>query len=64
MCPSQGEVYVKIIKDTIDLSRTDFEEGGVDASTLEVLQSVSSHEFLLLSTQIQTSTPCNSKECE
>ncbi|KPI41332.1 Transcription initiation factor IIA large subunit [Cyphellophora attinorum] len=34
-----GEVYVKIIKDTIELSRIDFEEGGVDAAALEVLRS-------------------------
>ena len=36
----QGEVYARVIKDVVDLSRTDFEEQGVEASALELLQSV------------------------
>ncbi|ETN37555.1 uncharacterized protein HMPREF1541_07177 [Cyphellophora europaea CBS 101466] len=34
-----GDVYAKVIKDVVENSRIDFEEGGVEASALELLQS-------------------------
>jgi len=37
---TQGEVYAKVIESVVDMSRTDFEEGGVDLSTLDYLKSV------------------------
>lgn len=41
-------MYAKVIRDVCENSRTDFEEGGVDLSTLELLQSVRSSFHLLL----------------
>lgn len=38
---SKGDVYAKVIKEVCDASRIDFEEGGVDSSTLELMQTVS-----------------------
>ncbi|KAI1392865.1 uncharacterized protein F4822DRAFT_143741 [Hypoxylon trugodes] len=39
-----GTVYQQIIKDVIDASRVDFEEGGVDESVLEELQKTPKQE--------------------
>jgi transcription initiation factor TFIIA large subunit len=39
--PSVGSVYQQIIRDVIDTSRVDFEEGGVDESVLDELARVS-----------------------
>ena len=36
----QGDVYAKVIESVVDMSRTDFEEGGVDLNTLDYLKSV------------------------
>jgi transcription initiation factor TFIIA large subunit len=36
-----GQVYAQIIRDVVDTSRLDFEEGGVDESVLEELSMVS-----------------------
>jgi transcription initiation factor TFIIA large subunit len=36
-----GSVYQQIIKDVVESSRVDFEEGGVDESVLEELAAVS-----------------------
>jgi hypothetical protein len=35
-----GNVYGQIISDVIDISRVDFEEGGVDEAVLEELKTV------------------------
>lgn len=37
----QGDVYAKVINDVCDASRQDFEEGGVELATLDLLKSVS-----------------------
>ena len=37
---AQGEVYDKVIKVVCEQSQVDFEEGGVDESTLKLLKSV------------------------
>ena len=37
----QGEVYSRVISDVYDKSRDDFEMGGVDLGTLDLLKSVS-----------------------
>lgn len=42
-----GNVYHQVIRDVIESSRVDFEEGGVDESVLEELSRVSS--FLCIS---------------
>lgn len=39
--PLVGTVYQQIIKDVVETSRVDFEEGGVDESVLEELATVS-----------------------
>jgi transcription initiation factor TFIIA large subunit len=39
--PNVGNVYHQIIRDVIDTSRVDFEEGGVDESVLDELARVS-----------------------
>ena len=41
----QGGVYAKIIQDVLEASQVDFEEGGVDQSTLDKLRKVGSHLF-------------------
>lgn len=38
-----GQVYQQVMKDVIESSRVDFEEGGVDESVLEELRQVRSH---------------------
>lgn len=37
----QGDVYAKVINDVCEHSRQDFEEGGVELATLDLLRSVS-----------------------
>jgi hypothetical protein len=37
----QGDVYAKVIGDVCEASSKDFEEGGVELATLELLRSVS-----------------------
>jgi hypothetical protein len=54
----QGEVYVKVIKDVVEQSRVDFEEGGVEASALEMLQLVSNN---LISYQHESFSMVNSR---
>jgi transcription initiation factor TFIIA large subunit len=39
--PTVGSVYQQIIKDVIETSKVDFEEGGVDESVLDELARVS-----------------------
>jgi len=39
--PNVGSIYHQIIRDVIDTSRVDFEEGGVDESVLDELARVS-----------------------
>jgi transcription initiation factor TFIIA large subunit len=39
--PNVGSVYQQVIRDVIETSRVDFEEGGVDESVLEELARVS-----------------------
>jgi transcription initiation factor TFIIA large subunit len=39
--PNVGNVYQQIIKDVIETSKVDFEEGGVDESVLDELARVS-----------------------
>lgn len=36
----QGEVYAKVINDVCEHSRQDFEEGGVELATLDLLRAV------------------------
>jgi len=36
----QGEVYAKVINDVCEHSRQDFEEGGVELATLDMLKLV------------------------
>ena len=43
----QGSIYQRIISDVIESSQVDFEEGGVDPSTLEELRQVGVQLFLL-----------------
>jgi transcription initiation factor TFIIA large subunit len=38
-----GQVYQQIIRDVVDSSRVDFEEGGIDESVLEELAKVRRH---------------------
>jgi hypothetical protein len=38
--PSVGQVYAQIIRDVVETSRLDFEEGGVDESVLDELSTV------------------------
>jgi len=45
----QGDVYDKVIKVVCEQSQVDFEEGGVDESTLKLLKSVWLHYSLLAS---------------
>lgn len=42
-----GTVYQQIIRDVVDSSRVDFEEGGVDESVLDELSRVSPLLYLL-----------------
>lgn len=42
-----GAVYQQIIRDVVDSSRVDFEEGGVDESVLDELSRVSCFHLLL-----------------
>jgi hypothetical protein len=37
---SKGDVYARVINDVCDASRQDFEEGGVELATLDLLKSV------------------------
>lgn len=39
--PNVGSVYQQIIRDVIETSKVDFEEGGVDESVLDELARVS-----------------------
>jgi transcription initiation factor TFIIA large subunit len=39
--PNVGNVYQQVIRDVIETSRVDFEEGGVDESVLNELARVS-----------------------
>jgi hypothetical protein len=39
--PNVGQVYAQIIRDVVETSRLDFEEGGVDESVLDELSAVS-----------------------
>ena len=43
-----GSVYQQIIRDVVEASRVDFEEGGVDESVLEELANVSIRHFILM----------------
>jgi len=45
--PNVGNVYQQIIRDVIDTSRVDFEEGGVDEGVLDELARVSFRLFLM-----------------
>jgi hypothetical protein len=36
----KGDVYGRVINDVCDASRQDFEEGGVELATLDLLKSV------------------------
>lgn len=48
--PSVGQVYAQVIRDVVETSRLDFEEGGVDESVLEELNIVSIMSFIPLCT--------------
>jgi transcription initiation factor TFIIA large subunit len=46
---AQGTVYHNIINEVINSSRIDFEEAGINVSTLEDLKQVSSRLIFVLS---------------
>lgn len=48
-----GAIYQQVMKDVIESSRVDFEEGGVDESVLEELRAVSSTLFPYVSSTVK-----------
>ncbi len=60
--PNVGTVYQQIIRDVIETSRVDFEEGGVDESVLDELARVSFSTFLR-SIETSSKSICASPVC-